>query len=450
MRNNRLAAAVAIGLTATLSLTACSSSSSTASGGGAATSGGGAAAQSVASGDSSGKTLTIWVMNGDYTTETVAAINAEFTKQTGAKVDVQIQAWDGITTKITTALATSSPPDVLDLGNTQVASFEAHGGLADLTSFKADLQQGQTWLGGLEEPATVDGALYGVPGFAGARAVIYNKTMWTKAGVTKVPTTYDELTAALTKVKAANTGADFSPFYLPGQDFYAGMQFVWDAGGQIATNADGKWTSGLATPEAQTGLENFKTFQNTFSSAASRTLDTDSPDQAQVFAGGKAGAILATNGLIATILKDNPKLKESDLGSFALPGKSGKNQPVMLGGSDWGLAAKSPNNALALQWVKVATSPAIQKTWVFGHDKWIPNSNEATKAASTTVPATQKGFFDAALNSKATPASANWAQIEGAKTINQLFSAVASGTKTPKAAADEYDTAADGVLNASS
>lgn len=122
----------------------------------------------------------------------------------------------------------------------------------------------------------------------------------------------------------------------------------------------------------------------------------------------------------------------------------------MLGGSDWGIAAKSPNNTLALQWVKIATSPSIQSTWVFGHDHWIPNSTEATKAASAKVTSVQKGFFDAALDSKATPANPNWAQIEGAKTINHLFSDVASGSKTPKAAATGYDTAADQVLNASS
>ena len=54
------------------------------------------------------------------------------------------------------------------------------------------------------------------------------------------------------------------------------------------------------------------------------------------------------------------------------------------------------------------------------------------------------------LNSKATPASPNWAQIEGSKLINHLFSDVASGAKTPEQAATEYDTAADQILNATS
>ena len=444
MRIKRFGLAVALGLTGALALAGCGGASSAGSGGADT------AQQSVASASGAGKTITVWVMNGDYTADTINAINAEFTKQTGAQVNVQNQDWNGITTKITTALATSTPPDVLDLGNTQVASFAANGGLADLTAYKEDFAQGQTWLGGLVDPATYDGALYAIPGFAGARAVIYDKTMWANAGVSTPPTTYDELTADLEKVKAANPAPDFSAFYLPGQNFYAGMQFVWDAGGDIATVADGKWTSGLSTAQAQQGLQDWKEFQNEFSTPASQTLDTDSPDSKQVFAGGKAGAILGTNGYIANIMTDNPAMTQDTLGSFALPGKSGKNQPVMLGGSDWGIAAKSQNSDLALQWVKIATSPEIQKTWVFGNDHWIPNSIEATKAAAQTVPAVQKGFFDAALNSKATPASPNWAQIEGSKLINHLFSDVASGAKTPEQAATEYDTAADQILNATS
>lgn len=62
--------------------------------------------------------ITVWVMDGDYTMDTINAINAEFSKQTGATARVERQSWDGITTKLTTALSTANPPDVLDLGNT--------------------------------------------------------------------------------------------------------------------------------------------------------------------------------------------------------------------------------------------------------------------------------------------------------------------------------------------
>jgi N,N'-diacetylchitobiose transport system substrate-binding protein len=440
MRHHRHTATAALAAAAILVLNACSSGSGS-------TAGGDSSATTVPTTRGEGKTVTVWVMDGDYTEATLNAINGQFTGATGAKVDLQIQQWDGITTKISTALSTSNTPDILDLGNTQVPGYAANGGLLDVTKYKNDLKQGRTWLAGLEDPATVDGALYAVPGFAGARAVIYNKKTWTAAGITQAPTTYEELTTALDKLKQANAAADFSPFYLPGQYWYAGMQWIWDAGGTIATNDGGTWKGGFSSAAGQKGLTEFKTFQNTYSTAASRTLDTLQPDQTQLFADGKTATILATSGSIGLIQKANPSIKTADLGTFPFPGTSGKAQPVMLGGSDWGIAAKSDDADLALQWVKIAASPDVQDKQVFGNDGWIPNSAEGIKAAQTSgLSEQQRGFFVGALSSKATPAAAQWPTLEGDKSINQVFSAVASGAKTPQAAAKDFDSHLESTL----
>jgi len=431
----------AIGITAALALSACGGS-------GTGNNGSKSADQTIGTPDGTGKTLTVWAMDSDLSPDTLSAINAEFTKKTGAKVKLQVQPWADITTKVTTALATSTPPDVLDLGNTQIPGYAFNGGLLDLTPYKKELQQGNTWLSGLELPATFDGQLYGVPSFAGNRAVIYNKTLWAAAGVTEAPTTYEALIADLDKIKAANPAKDFSAFYSPGKYWYAGMQWVWDAGGDIATLSNGKWTAGFGSSAAQQGLNDFKTFQNTYSSVASRTLDMDSPEQDQMFASGKTAAILSISSSIDSIQKDNPKLTNADLGTFPFPGKSGKTQPVMLGGSDWGIAAKSQNKELALLWVKIAASPDIQNTYVFANDGWTPNSVEGVKAAQKTdLPPLTAGFFAAALNSKSTPAAANWATIEGDLSINQFFSSIASGAKSPADAAAGFDSHIESVLN---
>ncbi len=441
MHNRRFGAILAVGAASAMVLAGCGSNGSSSDKGtdNAAGSGGGG----------KGQTLTVWYMHGDYSPETMKAMKKQFEKKTGAKVKMQEQQWNGIATKVTTALASDNPPDLIDMGNTQVASYAAKGALMDLTSHKTELEHGQTWLGGLEDPATVDGKLYGMPGFAGARAVVYNKKTWKDAGITKVPTTFDELVTDLKKIKAKHASdPDFSAMYFPGQFWYAGLQFVWDAGGDIATEKDGKWVAGFSSAAAQKGLNDFKKFQNQFSSKASRTLDTDKPPADTIFAQGKAASFIETNAYIDLVLKDNKKLKKSDLGTFPMPGKSGKNQPVMLGGSVWAVAAKSQHPDLALKWLKVAGSPEIQNNWVFGHDKWVPNNEAGAKTAAEKVPQLQKAFFTAALNSKATPASPNWANIEGTKAINHLFSDIASGKKSVKEAASGFDTLLDKTLNA--
>jgi len=439
MRKTRIMAFGAVGIAAALALTACGGSS------------GSAGSASSFSTSCKGKTLTVWNMTGDLTDATMKAIDTEFTKETGAKVKVETQQWTNISTKVTTALATSTPPDVIELGNTDVPGFAASGGLLDLTSAKSKLQQGGTWLAGLEGPATVDGKLYGVPAFAATRVVIYNKQMWSEAGITAAPTSYTELTADLDKVKAKfGTTSDFSPFYLPGKYWYDGVQWVWDAGGNIATGSGTNWKGGLESKAAITGLNQFKTFQNTYSTKASATVDTTGtgmPDQDKdIFAQNKTSAILGNSWEIGAIEQDNPKITAADLGTFPFPGVSGKNQPVMLAGSDWGIAAKSKNPGLAETWVKIAASTSIQQNQIVGQG-WIPVTTQLANTAASSASDINKAFFTAAQNSKSTPAAANWSTIEGDGAVQTFFSDVASGAKTPQQAASTFDSHLNSVLN---
>ncbi|WIV55846.1 extracellular solute-binding protein [Amycolatopsis nalaikhensis] len=315
-----------------------------------------------------GGTLTVWLMNGDLSDKATAAINAAFEKATGAKVTVQVQEWDNINTKISTALAQDTTPDVIEIGNTNVPLFAANGALTDLTPHRDALAAGQTWLPGLAGPATVDGHLYGAPLFAGNRAVIYDKQVWADAGITAPPKTFQELTQDLDKLKAKHPAADYSAFHFPGRYWFGALQFVWDAGGQIAVQQDGKWTGALERPEAQRGLQAWKDFQNAYSSAASRNVDTKAPDQAAIFSAGGAGAILDTS--VNTVVKNKPELKDR-LGTFPFPSLTpGKTQPVFLGGSDLAVAAKSRNQDLALAYLKAATDPAVQREAIAGIDGW--------------------------------------------------------------------------------
>ena len=393
-----------------------------------------------------GGTLTVWYMDGDLSGQDQAAIDAAFTKATGAKVDVQIQEWANINTKLSTALAQSDPPDIVEIGNTDVPLFAATGALADLTANRSELEQGQSWLPGLAGPATVSGHLYAAPLFAGNRAVIYNKKLWTAAGIDTVPTSYAQLTADLDKIKRANPSPDFSAFYFPGQYWYGALQFVWDAGGRLATNSGSTWSGALDSAAAQQGLATWKTFQNTYSAPASRNVDTKSPDQDALFAQGKAATILDSS--INTVLKDNPSLK-GEVGTFPLPGQAqGTSQPVFLGGSDLAIAAKSPNQTLAVQYLKVATSVAVQKADIVGLDGWTPISTQLIAQTAGSLSQTSKAFAAAAVRSVATPATPGWATIESDASINQFFGAIATGSQSPAQAAKSFDSHLDQALNA--
>ncbi len=126
-------------------------------------------------------------MNGSAPDAVIQRVNAQFNQaHPNTKVTIQIQQWDGIQEKTTTALASNTPPDVLEIGSTLVSKFADSGGLEDLSGKKADLG-GDSWLQGLTDAGTLDGKLYGIPYYAGDRAVLYRKDMFAKADITTLP-----------------------------------------------------------------------------------------------------------------------------------------------------------------------------------------------------------------------------------------------------------------------
>src|SRR5579859_2396211 len=73
-------------------------------------------------------TLTIWLMNGSAPQSVVDGVNADFkAKYPKVTVNVEIQQWRDIGTKLDTAYGGSNPPDVVELGNTLVAKYAAAG-----------------------------------------------------------------------------------------------------------------------------------------------------------------------------------------------------------------------------------------------------------------------------------------------------------------------------------
>jgi N,N'-diacetylchitobiose transport system substrate-binding protein len=135
--------------------------------------GGGSAAQS-------NHTLTIWMMTGG---PVIQDVNKEFaTKHPDMKVDIQIQQWDNIVTKLTTALATSKPPDIVEMGNTQNPLQTFAGGLAELTDVKSSFEDSANWLSGLASPSENGGKLYAVPLYGGTKVVMYNKDFSPRQG----------------------------------------------------------------------------------------------------------------------------------------------------------------------------------------------------------------------------------------------------------------------------
>jgi N,N'-diacetylchitobiose transport system substrate-binding protein len=404
---------------------------------------------SVLSTDGAGKTITVWLQSDAQKgwPDVVDQATRRFEQATGAKVNVQWQQWSNYTTKLDSTFAGSSGiPDVVELGNTQTASYIAAGAFTDLTSSKGQFENSASWLQGLAESGTSpSGKLMAVPYYAGSRVVIYRKDLWTKAGVTTPPGTLDELYADLDKVKAANASDPrFSAFYMPGKNWYAAMSFVYGAGGKIAEQSNGQWTGTLESAQAQQGLDRWKELATKYSVGGATK---DESDQDAIMALGHTGAILGNGwevGAVTDKKTGNPALAPK-LDTFPMPGTTaGQYTPSFLGGSDLAVPAKAPNAGLGAQWVKYFTDTTSQTALAkFA----IPNTTSLLSVYESQAQA-NKSTGEAAKNTWFVPNTPNWANVESGNVLQNMLESIATGKSSVADAAKAADTQIAKILNA--
>jgi N,N'-diacetylchitobiose transport system substrate-binding protein len=391
---------------------------------------------SDSSGDSAPKAadIRVWLNGTDTPQEARDWLKKSFEEQNeGSTLTIEQQEWDGLVEKLTTSLSSESEtPDVVEIGNTQAPTFTSAGAFSDMTDQLDDLG-GDDLLQGFVDGATVDGKTYAVPYYAGSKYIFYRKDLFEKAGITAVPTTMEEFIADAIKLKDANPKpANFSGFWFPGQDWRNGAAFVWDAGGDLAADDGGEWSGSLSSDESIAGLE---TAQKLFTEASGAAKDGNEADSWTPFCAGEIGMVSAPGWIKGLILDPKtgcPDTYGKEIGVFALPGSDGQPAPVLLGGSDIAIASKSANQDLAAKAVALMLSDDYQT---------IMAKNGLTPAKNSLAPLLgddefAQATFAAASNAKLTPAAPGWANVEGSRVLEDLFSAIAQGGDVKQLAAD--------------
>jgi N,N'-diacetylchitobiose transport system substrate-binding protein len=412
-----------------LTLTACSSG------------GDDTAAEGIAtpSADATG-TLKVWLMNGSQPETVVDAVNAKFKEAyPNVEVQVELQEWAGIQDKLTTSLGTDSTPDIVEIGNSLTAKYSDAGLLAELDPATFGVEG---MLPGLQPSGELDGSRYGIPYYGGVRVVVYKKSDFEKAGV-KVPTSLEELDAVAAKLQETNKDNDkYSAFYFPGKYWYGAVPFVWDAGGEIATQDDsGTWTGTLNSAESVKGLNTLKALVDKYSKAPK---DGDETKNLDAFNTGNVGMMI--DSWWAPGVLDAPDSKfAGDIGAFALPGSApGSTSPVFFGGSDLAVSTKSANQGLGVEWMKILTGLEIQ-TQLAKEGGVIPNQ-EAAFVGHDGNPFLEVAD-QAATNSRFTPVSPNWANVESSQVLQDMLVKIFTGAATVEEATTEASEAITTTLN---
>ncbi|MBN3525104.1 ABC transporter substrate-binding protein [Paenibacillus apiarius] len=176
--------------------------------------------------------------------------------------DVKVEMLGGVQygSKLLTQILSGKAPEVLQVNYGDVQSLAPEGAFIDLSGdFMADKDNyaPEIW-----DLSVSDGKLYGMPWLGHSIQLIYNKTMFEKAGITSPPTTWDELYEVAKKLtvdtngdgKPDQYGIGLSGKQSPDITWMYGM-FAAQAGAELVKENNGKYEVAINSPEGQQALE---------------------------------------------------------------------------------------------------------------------------------------------------------------------------------------------------
>ncbi|MBI5292205.1 MAG: ABC transporter substrate-binding protein [Chloroflexi bacterium] len=210
---------------------------------------------------------------------------------------------------ITEVLA-GGAPDVVMFGEDGVMLFAPQDAFTDLTPYvetwdasKRDDFYKSVWtFGGYE------GKQYGIPWIAHSMALIYNKGMFDAAGLdpNKPPKTWDELYDYATKLTSGEQYG-YGLVGKQGHDMaWSWYDFVWQNGGDLATEKGGQWTVALNSPEALAALEFYIKLKDV---APPETTTTGGGEANTLFIQKRVAMYVLGPWAVAGVRKDAPDIQ---------------------------------------------------------------------------------------------------------------------------------------------
>ena len=386
------------------------------------------------SGSEEGAEIRVWLVGTDTPQDARDYLKETFEEENpGSTLVIEEQQWTGLVDKLTTSLSSNDSPDIVEMGNTQAPAFTSSGALLSLADIEGDLG-GDDLLPGFVEAGSWDGTLYAAPYYSGARVVFYNTAMYEQAGVA-VPTTLDEYVSNGVALAGALPGV--SGVYFPGKDWYNGLPFIWENGGEIAVQDGDEWDAQLSSDESLAGLAQV---QELMTKASLAPKDGDEADGWVPFRTEQSATYSAPSWAYWSIVADEDKQPTAvaDItGYYALPGMDGGAAQVFAGGSNVGIAAKSKNPDLAKSALEIMLSDEYQT--ILAENGLVPALVSLGDKVAAATPELATVIAEAAADAKLTPASPNWADVEAQGIMQDLFVNIANGgdIKELATAADE-------------
>ncbi|MEO7015610.1 MAG: extracellular solute-binding protein [Leifsonia sp.] len=356
------------------------------------------------SSSSSGGTTSLTLMVASYSDNTKAEwqqIIKDFeAKNTDVKVSLDVQSWNDINNVIKTKVQAGKQPDILNID--AFAGFAADNLLypaKDIVSAKTldDFQPA------FAKNASINGTQFGLPFIASARALFYNKDIFSKAGITDPPKTWAELETDAAKIKASGAIGYGMPL---GSEEAQAETAIWfyGAGG-------GYGDAKKLTIDSPQNLEGATEMQKLINAGVTEQNPgaTNRTPLLNVFVQGQIGMQV---GLPPTVGQIKDKNASLNYGIAPIPTKDGSS--FTLGVADHLMAFKNKTDKTASikKFLDYFYSSDVYTKWVTA-EGFLPTTKSGATAMASN--ATIKPFLDLLPSAKFYPSTnPNWTAAQGA------------------------------------
>lgn len=254
-----------------------------------------------------GVVLTVYQGTSQYT-EMVEQLCKDYKEETGVTLEWEIPG-DEPYTVLKTRFASGEAPDIIDL---QCGDYDTwYERCIDLSDQAWTEHVYQSSLDG----ASWEGKVYGLPYAMEGSGIIYNKDLFEKAGIEKIPETYTELKETCEKLQAAG----IQPFGEAWGDWgflmhILGIPFTYEG----AADTSARLTAGEETFSDMKYMDNFFDFYDLTLNYGwgAESVGHHYDDQANAFAQGEIAMIKQGTWHTDTIASINPDM---NIGLFAVP-----------------------------------------------------------------------------------------------------------------------------------
>ncbi len=280
----------------------------------------GCGGSSSSSGGSSKVTVTFWSRDSDASLvqPLVAAYNASHTNQ----IKLTLIPANSFVTKFGSAVASGDAPDLVATDLVYTPSFASQNQLTDITAQAKALPFFDNLSHSHVRLATYQGKIYGLPFSAEGSFLLYNKDLFTKAGLdpNKPPTTWAQLendARAITKLGNGTYGYHMSGAS-GGINAFTFLPLIWASGGDIL-NTDGTQATLTSSPQVTAALNFYHRLWSEGVVDPGSKVD-DGTNWFTGFAAGKVGMVGAGAFELSTLKTKNSNI---NFEVAPLPGENG-------------------------------------------------------------------------------------------------------------------------------